>query len=230
MSKKITNTLLSILEQILDNSTSPSVLVLEMGHLKIGKEKTRYRWSKNNISYSEKLIRNIINKYKKNIRIIPTIIINDFSAISTVNTDQIKSRCISDTIYIKKDKVPVFTEKNLRNRIMAKLRKSKLLRTSYDRVFLVGQDPVCNIPIGTVSATDKFTIIPKCGLITYSYIIDIIKLAKERLYNENNLLVGIVSFSQYYEELESMKIGYEILLSTNKKTNTYAIMIYWADD
>jgi hypothetical protein len=216
----------------LDNCSTSSAVILEIGHMKSPFSSENFEWAIKNFELADKLAEFIIKRYGHRVKLIPSLIINDFAEKLTTESRYAMTRDLTlGCKYITNKTINIFSERTLRNRSVAKLKNKDLLSYSYDRVFFKGTDKVCQIPIANLSSTDRARIIPRCGLIIYSFIHDSALLAKQRLYKQKSPQINLVSFSQYQHETESMKIGADIYwLANDRNTNISYTMIHWQSD
>ncbi len=219
------------IEVAASTSSTPIVLLLEVGHIQLPLTDDGYQWAKSNIEMADSLIGSIIRNYGKHIRVVLTLIINDLEEKTSPNEHihKITKKCR----HISPRNINLFYERNLRNRAFSKIKKHfDPLRLVYNnnRVFFKGDDEICSVPIANSTSGDVFRIIPRCGLIMYCYFEKAMKMASQRLCAQNKPKIIFISFSRHQHETESVRLGYTLFQETSQTDNITAILATWKDE
>jgi len=217
-------------KRAIKSSKKPLVIVFEIGHVSFPIKESNLNWAKMNMKFADEIVKWLIQTYKKDIRIIPTILINNMTDKERENFEKTIDSLFEETKYITKNKTHFISERNMKNRAykMIKENDEKLEEFCEDngKLFLNTQDE-CMLPFGLVEDGKK---IPRCGLIIASYMEKIFKLSKERLHTYDDPCILLVSFSEHDYEYERVKLGVELYSTLYEVKNLKAIVSYWNED
>ena len=210
-------------------SATPLVIVFEIGHVSFPIKKENLEWAKANLQLADMICKWLIQNYKKRVRIIPTILINNITDVEQSKLDKIMDSLFEDNKYVNRKSISFVSERNMKNRAykMIKENNDKLdeFCENNGKMFLSTNDE-CMLPFGLVDETGKK--IPRCGLIIASYMEKIFKLSKERLHTYTNPDILFISFSEHDYEYERVKLGTELYCSLNDIKNFKAMVAYWS--
>jgi len=228
----VESSFLGIKEEIslnIKKSIKPLVIVFEIGHVSFPIKEENLLWAKTNLQLADMICKWLIQLYKKDVRIIPTILINNITDVEESELDEIMDSLFENNRYVNKKSVSFVSERNMKNRAykMIKENNDKLdeFCENNGKMFLSTNDE-CMLPFGLVDETGKK--IPRCGLIIASYMEKIFKLSKERLHTYKNPNILFVSFSEHDYEYERVKLGTDLYCSLNEVKNFTAMVAYWS--
>ncbi len=209
------------------DSKKPLAIVFEIGHVSFPIKSENLEWAKANMRFADAISKWLIKTYGKDIRIIPTILINNMTDKERDSFEDVINSLFENLKYITKEKTYFISERNMKNRAykLIKENDSKLDEFCEEngKMFLSTQDE-CMLPFGFVEDGRK---IPRCGLIIASYMEKVFKLSKERLHSYEDPCVLLVSFSQHDYEYERVKLGVELYSKLYDIKNIKAIVSYW---
>ncbi len=221
-----------ILYAMIDSGDKPLALVLEIGHFSPLFSQKELLWAKRNIDFANELCAKIIKRYKKLVRIIPTILINNLDEEDQDLSNEILHDMIKDKKYINHKSVKILSERNLKNRAYKALKNDPTLSNSFinidGKAYLKHDEYQNDLAAGFVDESGK--IIPRCGLILTSYISKIISLSKQRLNHPPKTDIVFLSFSQEYHEYKRVRLGVDIYTQTKKDISLSPIVIHWNYD
>ncbi len=225
---------LSPLQALIDKKLStvkePTVVVLECGHFKLPLHKENFQWAKQNIEFSEKLCKKLIRKYKKKIKIIPTLLLNNLECEQQMQKlDKILHNLLENNKYITTSSIKILRERNLKNRAYNALKNNPKLSNSFIKIdgkaYLKDEEYEHDLAAGFVNENGE--IIPRCGLILTSFLDKVTDLALWRLHQSKNVHMVFVSFSEEYFEYERVKLGVDIYSSTHDKIKITPLIVHW---
>jgi len=207
----------------------PLVAVFEVGHVSFPVKEENLRWAKSNLILADKICKWFIRTYKRDVRLIPTVLLNNITEIDPKEFEDIVDALFEGNRYVTRDSTAFISERNMKNRAykMIKEYDEKLdeFCENNGKMFLSTNDE-CMLPFGLVDETGRK--IPRCGLIIASYMERIFKLSKERLHTYEKPPVLFVSFSEHDYEYERVKLGVDLYSSLNEVDHLTALVMYWS--
>lgn len=214
----------------LQHQTVPTIIVLETGHFMLPKEPENLEWAYQNMAFSNALCKNIIQKHKQKVKIIPTLLINNLEGDEDAAAQEIIVDMLKNQKYINHDSLKIISERNLKNRSFKALKNNPKLASSFIRIdgkaYLKDNDYQHDLAAGFVNESGD--IIPRCGLILTSYLDLISKLAKERLHHNDNINVLFISFSQQFHEYKRVMLGVDIYTKTHDIVTIDPMIFHWS--
>jgi len=223
------NSLKEHLSKSVKDCKKPLVAVFEVGHVSFPVKEENLRWAKSNLILADKICKWFIRTYKRDVRLIPTVLLNNITEIDESEFEEIIKALFDGNKYVTKDSTSFISERNMKNRAYKLIKEydDKLdeFCENNGKMFLSTNDE-CMLPFGLVDETGRK--IPRCGLIIASYMERIFKLSRERLHTYEKPPVLFVSFSEHDYEYERVKLGVDLYSSLNEIDHMTAIVMYWS--
>ena len=201
----------SIFEKIsrlrLDSQEVVIPVILEFGHVIFPLNELELNWSISNTHFAEKLCKELITKYKKGIRIVPFMIVNDLG-LNSSNERYLPKKVetiLEKNKFLQYRKVNFLYERNLRNRAAKRLKtlfQKEDIDPDLERIIM---DDSCPIPMGNIRS-DGF-IVPRCSSILAAFVEKAVEQCYYRLPDQNNFPIVLVSFSQSEHEFYQTENG-----------------------
>ncbi len=228
----IDNSFISLKEHLtrsVKNCDKPLVAVFEIGHVSFPIKKENLEWAKSNLILADKICKWFIQTYKRDVRLIPTILLNNITEIDEQEFENIINALFGNNKYVTKESTVFISERNMKNRAykMIKEYDDKLdeFCETNGKMFLSTNDE-CMLPFGLVDDTGRK--IPRCGLIIASYMERIFKLSRQRLHTYEKPPILFISFSEHDYEYERVKLGVDLYCSLNEIDHLTALVMYWS--
>ena len=221
--------IIDLIQHMIKNCNKPLAIVLEIGHFSLSDLERTYPWAKSNINFANELSKWIINKYNKDVKIVPTLLINNLD--ENRDTSKLLEVLFKDNKYINKKSTKIISERNLKNRAYKMIKKDSTITDNIEhrdgKAFLCGEVYQNNsLPVGFIGEDGQ--IIPRCGLILTSYLDKVVEFAKQRLHTLKNPNIVFVSFSQHTHEYERVKLGVDTFSEANSNLKLSAIISNWS--
>ncbi|HIP44813.1 MAG TPA: hypothetical protein EYG93_05725 [Sulfurospirillum arcachonense] len=218
-----------LINQKVDTITKPTVIVFEIGHFMLPCEDKNLDWAFKNVAFADALAGKIIKKYKRNIKLLPTLLVNNLDSSQEDESQKTLEEMFQNNRFISLKSLKTLSERNLKNRAYKSLKKNQALADSFIKIdgkaYLKDEDYQHDLAAGFVD--EDGNIIPRCGLILTSFLDKIAEFSKVRMYPETNYEVIFVSFSQEYHEYERVKLGVDIYASTHSDITITPIVMHW---
>ena len=209
-----------------------TIIVFEISHFSLPIKKKNRAWAKRNMTFANKLAREIIQEHQHKFKIIPTILLNNLDENSTSEAEKFIEEMVEGQKYIRAESIRLVSERNLKNRAFKALKKNKILAKSFinidGKAFLKEDKYKHDLPAGFVDDGGK--IIPRCGLILTSFLEKVAKFANDRLHQKSDAHVLFVSFSEQFHEYERVRLGVDIYSQTNNRATIHPIILHWSYD
>jgi hypothetical protein len=219
----------TLINQKIASITKPTVIVFEIGHFMLPCEEKNLDWAFKNVTFADQLAQKIIQKYKKEVKLLATLLVNNLESDKEDASQKVLEEMFEDKKYIPLKSLKILSERNLKNRAYKALKKNSTLADSFihidGKAYMKDEEYQHDLAAGFVD--DNGNIIPRCGLILTSYLDKIAEFSKARMYPEQDYEVIFISFSQEYHEYERVKLGVDIYSSTHKDITITPIVIHW---
>ena len=219
----------NLINQKIETIDKPVVVVFEIGHFMLPCEDKNIDWAFKNIAFADALAAKIIKKYKRDIKILPTLLINNLDSSQESQSQDMLEEMFKDKKYIPLKSLKLLSERNLKNRAYKALKKNQTLVNSFinidGKAYLKDEEYQHDLAAGFVD--DDGNIIPRCGLILTSFLDKVAEFSKARMYPERDYEVIFVSFSQEFHEYERVKLGVDIYSSTHTDITITPIVMHW---
>jgi len=227
--EKVFETLFSHLLHKIERLPKPLVIILEISHFSLPLSEHNRRWAMENMAFAEKIAASLIRHYKKEVRIIPVILVNNLEKkipserTSFIETLTKPNRCI------KAETVKILSERNLKNRAYKMLKKNEKVAESFvhiDGKAYLREDEYCHdLAAGFVSESGE--IVPRCGLILTSFFDSVATFARQRLHRQKRPQILLLSFSEHYHEYQRVRLGIDIYSKTHQDVDFHPMIMHW---
>ncbi len=190
----------------------PFVLVLELAHFAMPCKQHELAWAIQNLRFCEKTCSALVKEYRREIRIVPCVLVNDLSSEIPANYESIPAdiaRTLEGNVYLSPEKVVLISERNLRNtaskRLTHLVRMSQLstdLDANFDRLFYKEATALLQETcpaIGNINLDDGH-VVPRCTSILASLHERAASLARNRLHSAKNVDLLLLSFAKNHHE------------------------------
>ena len=219
----------NLINEKIDNISKPTVVVFEIGHFMLPCGEENIDWAFKNVTFADALAEKIIKKYKRDVKILPTLLINNLDSSQENESQKMLEEMFEDKKYIPLKSLKLLSERNLKNRAYKALKKNQMLVNSFinidGKAYLKDEEYQHDLAAGFVD--DDGNIIPRCGLILTSFLDKVADFTKARMYPQTDYEVIFVSFSQEFHEYERVKLGVDIYSSTHSDINITPIVMHW---
>ncbi len=219
----------NLINEKIENITKPTVVVFEIGHFMLPCGEENLDWAFKNVTFANMLAEKIIKKYKKDVKLLPTLLINNLDSEQEEKSEKTLEKMFEGKKYIPLKSVKLLSERNLKNRAYKALKKNAALADSFIKIdgkaYLKDEEYQHDLAAGFVD--DDGNIIPRCGLILTSFLDKVAEFSRIRMYPKNDYEVIFVSFSQEYHEYERVKLGVDIYASTHTDITITPIVMHW---
>jgi len=219
----------TLIDSKIEDISKPTVIVLEIGHFMLPSTKENLDWAFQNVAFAEKLVGQIVKKYQKKVRLLPTLLVNNLDGEQEEASQKILEEMFAGNKYIPLKSVKRLSERNLKNRAYKALKKNVDLADSFihidGKAYLKDEDYQHDLAAGFVD--NDGNIIPRCGLILTSFLDKVAEFSRIRMYPQEDFEVIFVSFSQEYHEYERVKLGVDIYTSTHQELTITPIVMHW---
>lgn len=218
--------LLNHIEGLAKSYRLPFVLILEFGHFST-QSAIDLVWAVKNILFAEHLCSLLVKRFRRDVRIVSCIIVNDLgsSHFENVSLPHEILSVLTANRFLTSKKVCLISERNLRNIATRRLKKiakesSQRLLKDFDRLFLANfpnmivDDAALDVcpAVGNVSLKDGH-VIPRCGAIMASFVEKAIRLASSRLHWKREIDAILLSFAKNDHELRQTIFGLNVYLN-----------------
>ncbi len=221
-----------LINEKIESIQKPKLIVFEMGHFTLPRVEDNIKWAKQNVDFVDKLAGKIIKRYKSDIRLMATLLINNLDGAEHCEADKVLEEIFGDKKYLPLKNIKILSERNLKNRAYKALKRNSTLADSFIQIdgkaYLKDEEYQHDLAAGFVD--DDGNIIPRCGLILTSFLDKVAELAKARMYPELDYEVIFVSFSQEFHEYQRVKLGVDIYSSTHTNMTITPIISHWGYD
>ena len=218
----------ALVESSLSQISRPVVVVFELGHFTLPRKEENIQWAKQNVVFVERLAGRLIRKYKKEVKFLATLLINNLDDGDDSQAQEILHELFDGNVYIPLKSLKILSERNLKNRAYKALKKNSALANSFihidGKAYLKDEEYQHDLAAGFVSPDGD--IIPRCGLILTSFLDKISELSRIRMYPQKEYEVLFISFSQEFHEYQRVKLGVDIYTSTHELIVT-PIVVHW---
>ncbi len=218
-----------IINEKIENIDKPTLIVFEIGHFMLPCDEQNLDWAMKNITFADALAAKIIKKYGREVKLLPTLLINNLENDKEDASQAILEKMFADKKYIPLKSLKLLSERNLKNRAYKALKRNSALADSFihidGKAYLKDEEYQHDLAAGFVD--DEGNIIPRCGLILTSFLDKIAEFSRARMYPELDYEVIFVSFSQEYHEYERVKLGVDIYSSTHTNITITPIVMHW---
>jgi len=208
----------------------PTVIVLEIGHFMLPQEEENLKWAHQNVSFANAICQNIIQKYKRKYKIMPTLLVNNLDGDEANTSQKIIDDMLKDKKYINPQSLKIISERNLKNRAFKALKNDSALADSFihidGKAYLKDDDYQHDLAAGFVN--EDGDIIPRCGLILTSFLEMVVKLAKERLHQSENINILFISFSEQFHEYKRVMLGVDIYDKQHSDITIDPMIFHWS--
>lgn len=219
----------NLINEKIKNITKPTVIVFEIGHFMLPCADENIDWALKNITFANALAEKIIKKYKRDVKLLPTLLVNNLDSQQEDESQKILEKMFEGKKYIPLKSLKLLSERNLKNRAYKALKKNHSLADSFIKIdgkaYLKDEEYQHDLAAGFVD--DDGNIIPRCGLILTSFLDKVAEFSKVRMYPERDYEVIFISFSQEYHEYERVKLGVDIYASTHTDITITPIVMHW---
>ncbi len=219
----------NLINEKITHINKPTVVVFEIGHFMLPCADENIDWAFKNIDFADALAAKIVKKYKREVKLLPTLLINNLDASKEDESQKILEEMFEGKKYIPLKSLKLLSERNLKNRAYKALKKNSTLVNSFinidGKAYLKDEEYQHDLAAGFVD--DDGNIIPRCGLILTSFLDKIAEFSKARMYPQRDYEVIFVSFSQEYHEYERVKLGVDIYSSTHTDITITPIVMHW---
>jgi len=224
---------LSIIKELINQKiatiTKPTVVVFEIGHFMLPCEEENLDWAFKNVTFADALAGKIVQKYKRDIKLLPTLLVNNLDSSKEDESQKTLEKMFEGKKYITLKSLKTLSERNLKNRAYKALKKNQTLANSFihidGKAYLKDEEYQHDLAAGFVD--DDGNIIPRCGLILTSFLDKVAEFSKARMYPHTDYEVIFVSFSQEFHEYERVKLGVDIYASTHTDITITPIVMHW---
>jgi hypothetical protein len=210
-------------------NNKPLVVILEIGHFTLPRNDSNLDWAFKNMDFANELCAKLIKKYKKDIKIIPTLLVNNLDSEQDDESAKVIAEMLEGKKYINEKSLKILSERNLKNRAYKALKNNSALVDSFihidGKAYLKDEEYQHDLAAGFVD--EKGDIIPRCGLILTSFLDKVADLAVHRMHPQKDIDVVFVSFSQEYHEYERVKLGVDIYSKTHDTIKITPIVMHW---
>ena len=218
-----------LLNKKIETLTKPTVIVFEIGHFMLPCEEKNLDWAFKNVDFTNKLAEKIIKKYKKDVKLLATLLVNNLDNSKDDESQKTLEEMFEGKKYIPLKSLKTLSERNLKNRAYKALKKNQALAGSFinidGKAYLKDEEYQHDLAAGFVD--DDGNIIPRCGLILTSFLDKVAEFSKVRMYPHTDYEVIFVSFSQEFHEYERVKLGVDIYSSTHTDITITPIVMHW---
>lgn len=218
-----------LINQKIEKSTKPTIVVFEIGHFSLPCEEKNFDWASKNIAFADLLAGKIIARYKRDVKLLATLLINNLDAGKDDESQKLLEKLFQNNKYLTLKPLKLLSERNLKNRAYKALKKNQTLVNSFinidGKAYLKDEEYQHDLAAGFVD--EDGNIIPRCGLILTSFLDKIAEFSRVRMHPELDYEVIFVSFSQEYHEYERVKLGVDIYTSTHSDITVTPIVMHW---
>ncbi len=183
-----------------------------------------------NMDFAEKIAASLIRSFKKEVRIIPVILVNNLEKKIPEERMGFIEALTKQNHYIKADSLRILSERNLKNRAYKMLKKNEKVAKSFvhiDGKAYLREDEYCHdLAAGFVS--ENGDIIPRCGLILTSFFDSVATFVRQRLHHQNRPQAILLSFSEHFHEYQRIKLGIDIYTKTHDDIDFHPMILHWS--
>ncbi len=219
----------TLINQKIDAISKPTLVIFEIGHFMLPSKEENLDWAFKNITFADALAQKIIKKYKKRVKLLATLLINNLDSDQEKASQKLLEEMFEGKKYIPLKSLKILSERNLKNRAYKALKKNAALADSFihidGKAYMKDEDYQHDLAAGFVD--EHGSIIPRCGLILTSFLDKIAEFSRIRMHPKKEYEVIFVSFSQEYHEYERVKLGVDIYSSTHKDITITPIVMHW---
>ena len=219
----------NLINEKIDNISKPTIIVFEIGHFMLPCADANIEWAFQNVTFADALAEKIIKKYKKDVKLLATLLINNLDSDQEDKSQEMLEKMFEGKKYTPLKSLKLLSERNLKNRAYKALKKNSVLADSFIKIdgkaYLKDEEYQHDLAAGFVDDTGN--IIPRCGLILTSFLDKVAEFSRARMHPQKDYEVIFVSFSQEYHEYERVKLGVDIYASTHTDITITPIVMHW---
>jgi len=219
----------ALIDKKIETISKPTIIVFEIGHFMLPCEDENLDWAFKNVTFANTLAEKIIKKYKKEVKLIATLLVNNLDGSQEDASQATLEKMFEGKKYLNLKSLKILSERNLKNRAYKALKKNATLADSFinidGKAYLKDEDYQHDLAAGFVD--DDGNIIPRCGLILTSFLDKVAEFSRVRMHPQTDYEVIFVSFSQEYHEYERVKLGVDIYTSTHQDITITPIVMHW---
>jgi len=220
----------ALINKQLQKRNTPTVIVLEIAHFSLPLEAENTEWAKRNMTFANKLTKDIIQEHQHTFKIIPTILLNNLDEDALQIAEEFIDEMVEGQKYIRSESIRLVSERNLKNRAFKALKKNETLADSFinidGKAYLKDDEYQHDLAAGFIN--DEGKIIPRCGLILTSFLDMVAKFANDRLHQKSDADVLFISFSEQFHEYQRVRLGVDIYTQTHKTATIHPIVLHWS--
>ena len=223
------NKLKAIVSEMIEESHKPVLVLFEIGHFKLPKEEKNLTWAAQNVDFAERLAEMLIHRYGKTVRLLGTLLVNNFEEMQEAQTQEVLQLLFGDKRFFALNAMKILSERNLKNRAYKALKNNSRLAESFihidGKAYLKDEEYQHDLAAGFVSPDGD--IIPRCGLILTSFLDKVADLAHERMFPHKEFETILLSFCEEYHEYQRVKLGVDIYTSTHDSITITPVVLHW---